>query len=89
LSACRNEKEDCDLASSVISLAQRIRVSDQELKLLIQKDFKAIETIHEQRKAMGKPIKTAPSLYTINGIGSKIYGDTLLDCTLSSRQHKK
>ena len=48
--------------------------TDPELKNAL-KEIK--ETIEERVTKSGAPISKAPTLYTINGIGSKIYGDTL------------
>lgn len=48
--------------------------TDVELKEILQ-ELK--QTMEERIAKHGKPIGSAPSLGTINGIGTKIYGDTL------------
>lgn len=72
-----NIKNDIDLSFSVIKLAKQINLADIELGLVIKKDYDTVSDIHEQMTKMGTPIDTAPSLYTLNGCGTKIYGDTL------------
>jgi hypothetical protein len=48
--------------------------TDPELK----KNLKEIKDVIEERVTKsGAPISKAPSLFTLNGVGSKIYGDTL------------
>jgi len=48
--------------------------TDAELKKSLQ-ELK--QTLEEKIVKHGKPIGDAPSMYTFNGIGSKVYGDTL------------
>ncbi len=48
--------------------------TDEELKSIL----KEIKTSLEERITKhGKPIKSAPSMFTLNGCGTRIYGDTL------------
>jgi len=48
--------------------------TDSELKGILQEIKQSIE---ERIVKYGKPIKAAPTMHTINGVGSKIYSDTL------------
>lgn len=48
--------------------------TDAELKKVLKELKQAIE---ERIVKYGKPIKNAPSMHTINGIGTRVYGDTL------------
>jgi len=52
--------------------------SNQEIKLRIQKN---LTTVRDNDRLYGDltPISSAPSLYTINGIGTKMYGSTDYD----------
>ncbi|MDP3763570.1 MAG: hypothetical protein Q8Q92_02880 [bacterium] len=48
--------------------------TDEELKKILR-ELKS--TLEERMAQHGKPISKAPSLFSINGVGTKIYGDTL------------
>lgn len=48
--------------------------TDMELKKILQ-ELK--QNLEERTVKHGKPISSAPSMYTLNGCGTRIYGDTL------------
>lgn len=48
--------------------------TDLELKKILQ-ELK--QTLEERTVKHGKPISSAPSMFTLNGCGTRIYGDTL------------
>jgi len=63
-----------DEAISIINGYIYSENTDGELKETLL-DIK--KTLEERVVKHGKPIKSGPTMYTINGIGSKVYGDTL------------
>lgn len=48
--------------------------TDPELKKILTE---VKSTLEERIVQHGKPISSAPSMFSINGVGTKIYGDTL------------
>ncbi len=48
--------------------------TDQELKKILTE---VKSTLEERIVQHGKPISSAPSMFSINGVGTKVYGDTL------------
>lgn len=72
-----NDHEKIEPAFKLIQLATEIKISDEETKERISKDYETLKAIDERKKKYGKPIASTPSMSTINGIGTKIYDDTL------------
>jgi hypothetical protein len=71
-----NVQEDIDTSLSLIGFASKIEIT-KETREKINEDLKKLKEIKEEREARGEPIDSAPSLRTINGVGTKIYDDTL------------
>lgn len=71
-----NDYENIEPSFKLIQLASKIKV-DAETQAKIKEDFETLKNIDERTKKHGKPIGSAPSMYTLNGIGTKIYDDTL------------
>lgn len=71
-----NAQNDIETAITLINLSLRINVSE-EAKEKFESDLKDLTEIKKERDTRGEPIDSTPSLHTINGIGTTIYGDTL------------
>lgn len=71
-----NDYENIEPSFKLIQLASKIKV-DAETAAKIKEDFETLKNIDERKKKHGKPIGSTPSMYTLNGIGTKIYEDTL------------
>lgn len=70
-----NEQNDLANSLQILILAKKITVN-KETSEKLNKDHKDLLLIEAKRKIQGKPISSAPSLRTINGVGTTIYGDT-------------
>lgn len=68
-----NNLDETKEAISILNIALKI-VGTSSLRTQMQHDLKTLKTFQEQ---YGKPLKDTPTLFTFNGIGTKIYGDTL------------
>ncbi len=71
-----NDYEYIEPSFKLIQLASAIKVDD-ETRIKIKTDFDTLKAIEERKRKYGKPISSAPSLGTTNGVGTKIYEDTL------------
>lgn len=71
-----NDYEKIEPSFELIQFAARIKV-DEETSEIIKSDCDTLNTIDEKKKRFGNPITSAPTMSTINGIGTRIYGDTL------------
>jgi hypothetical protein len=70
------EYEAIDPALKMIKIGLEIRVDSDSMQTLSD-HYSKLSQINEKIKTQGKPIYKAPSLSTINGVGTKIYDDTL------------
>ena len=70
-----NKQQDIKSSIELIKLALNIELPVDD-KQKINKDYQDLLEIKERREEQGTPIKEAPSLSTINGIGTTIYGNT-------------
>ncbi|MDO5969844.1 hypothetical protein Q4Q35_08490 [Flavivirga aquimarina] len=70
-----NKQTDIESSIELIMVALDINLSEIDNQK-INKDYKELLEIKEHRETQGIPIKVAPSLSTINGIGTTIYGKT-------------
>jgi hypothetical protein len=71
-----NKNRDADLSIKILLKAIEINQSASD-KNKLNADLIKLRNLKDERAKLGKPIKSAPTLHTINGIGTKIYGDTL------------
>ena len=71
-----NIQNDIETALDLITIAGSINLGPDE-KEKIDKDFKTLLAIKVKMIKQGKPIKSAPTLSTVNGIGTTIYDKTL------------
>jgi hypothetical protein len=70
-----NKQGDIKSSIDLIKLALEINL-DANDKQKINKDYQDLFKIQDRREKQGTPIKEAPGLSTINGIGTTIYGKT-------------
>lgn len=70
-----NEQNDLANSLQILILAKEINVN-KETSEKLNKDHKDLLLIEAMRKIQGQPISSAPSLRTVNGVGTTIYGDT-------------
>jgi hypothetical protein len=75
-SAVNHENSYLGESIELLKIAKQICGTDS-YKSKIQQDLSLIQKNQKLKEEMGEPISDAPSLFTINGVGSKIYGDTL------------
>jgi len=71
-----NTHRDIDSAIKTISKALNINLSASD-KSKLTADLTKLKEIKKEIDEQGEPISSAPSLHTINGIGTTIYGKTL------------
>lgn len=71
-----NSQSDINTALLFINLALSINVS-QEIKEKFKNDLQDLTKIKQEREIRGEPFTSVPTLHTINGIGTTIYGNTL------------
>jgi flagellin-specific chaperone FliS len=71
-----NNHHDIDRAIKVILKALKIEL-DPETKDKLNSDYSQLKKLKKELDEQGKPINSAPSLHTVNGIGTTIYGKTL------------
>ena len=71
-----NDYEKIEPSFKLIQLASIIIV-DGETKAKIKTDYDTLKAIDDRKKSQGKPLDSTPSMSTVNGIGTKIYDDTL------------
>ena len=70
-----NEWDDTERALELVKKAKQITgTTSMENKL--NDDIKQMTDLINQKNTIGKPISSAPTLYTLNGVGATIYGDT-------------
>jgi tetratricopeptide (TPR) repeat protein len=70
-----NNWGDPEKASVMLQRARSI-CGTQVTTAQIDENIATVNGIMEQKKKFGKPIKSAPTLYTLNGCGTVLYGDT-------------
>ena len=80
-----NDADDTETACKAIRLAARY-CSDAALKKQIEEDTKLLFSIAHRQRLMKElePIKSAPSLTTVNGIGTVLYGNSDYDAQTQS-----
>jgi hypothetical protein len=71
-----NDYEKIEPSFELIQFAATIKV-DEETSVQIKTDFDTLKEIEERKRKYGERIASAPTMSTINGIGTRIYGDTL------------
>lgn len=71
-----NSQSDIETALSVINLSLSINVSP-DVKEKLKDDLQELIKIKQEREIRGEPFTSVPTLHTINGIGTTIYGNTL------------
>lgn len=71
-----NTHRDIESALRTISIALTINLSSTDISKL-NNDLIKLKEIKKDKDEQGEPISSAPSLHTINGIGTTIYGKTL------------
>ena len=70
-----NNWEDAEKALVLLQLARPI-CGTSVTTAQIEEDIVSVNEIVETQKKNGTPIKSAPTLYTLNGCGTTLYGDT-------------
>ncbi|MDI3321987.1 hypothetical protein [Pinibacter soli] len=71
-----NEHINVTSAINVVKKGLLIKSSDG-VKMRLDRDLKRLQEFKERQDVEGKPMRDTPSLSTMNGIGTTIYGDTL------------
>lgn len=71
-----NVHKDIDTAIKTIIIATTIDLPPDQIAKLIA-DVSKLQELKKGQSESGRPIKSAPSLYTNNGVGKTIYGKTL------------
>ena len=70
-----NKQNDIHVAVILINIALSINISNSA-KEKFETDLKELENIKRKREEDGTPILSAPTLHTINGVGTMLYGKT-------------
>ena len=70
-----NKQEDIHSAIELIKIAQSLKLPS-DAKLKFENDYKDLQEILAKREIQGTPLKSTPSLSTVNGIGTTIYDRT-------------
>lgn len=70
-----NEWDDTEKALELVKKAKEC-AGTAGLENTLNDDIVQLTQLISQKKNMGQPIKRAPTLYTLNGVGASIYGDT-------------
>lgn len=86
---CHNEHDDSEESATIMKLCKRFQFTGVDLNKRLEDDEKAIESILKEKEkqkvfANLKPIKAAPSLNTMNGIGFQLYGHADYDNVTAS-----
>jgi len=86
---CHNEHDDSETSAAILNLCKRFQFKSVDLNKRLEDDAKAIEGILKEKEkqkvfANLKPISSAPSLSTVNGIGFTLYGGTDIDAETGS-----
>ena len=71
-----NTHNDCESAIKTLQIAIRITLSQNDVTKL-NNDLSKLKELKKEKDNIGEPIKSVPSLSTVNGIGTTIYGKTL------------
>lgn len=71
-----NKQQDINSSIDLIEIARKIKLNKND-KERVEKDYDELVEIKERREKQGEPIDSAPSLSTVNGIGTTIYDKTL------------
>jgi hypothetical protein len=71
-----NIYKDNETAIKSIQIAIRINLEESDIAKL-NADLSKLNEIKKETEEIGKPIKSVPSLSTVNGIGTTIYGKTV------------
>ena len=86
---CHNEHDDSEESATILKLCKKFQFKGVDLNKRLKDDTKAIEGILKEKAkqkvfANLKPISSAPSLKTVNGIGFALYGATDIDAETGS-----
>jgi hypothetical protein len=74
--SCWNSQKDIDAAIFTIRVALQVNLPP-DVKNKFTEDLNDLSRIKAEKVRQGEPIRSAPSLKTVNGIGTTIYGSTL------------
>jgi hypothetical protein len=74
--SCWNSQDDINTAIAIIRMAVEVRAPTED-KEKIAADLRKLSNIKAEKEKQGEPISSAPTLRTVNGIGTTIYDRTL------------
>ena len=71
-----NVNKDIDTAIKTINKAISINLPERDI-VNLNNDLSKLKELKKEKEEFGEPVKSAPNLFTIYGIGTTIYGKTL------------